>query len=205
MTIEFQSPLFGFRFVEVRFGDTLQSIAARELGDASVWTSLIAINGLVPPFIVEDSADAADGVLAYGDLVKVPAPAPLVSTSIDPDRVFERDVLLDRGAIAVENGDFAVADGRANLRQALMNRVLTDRGELGFHPGYGSLLRRLIGAISGPTAMLLAAEYAKAAVRADPRISRVTRADATAEGDAIKVSVEAQPIAGKVITLTTTL
>ena len=203
--IAYQNPVVGFRFVDIRRDDTLQAIAARELGDAARWVDLVSFNGLVPPFLTGDSTQAGTGVLLYGSSIRVPAPVPIATAKTDPDRVFELDVLLSAGgAIGTVNGDFAIADGRTNLRQALVHRVSTDRGELGFHPSYGSLLRRLIGSLNGPTALLLAAEYAKAAVRADPRISRVTRADAAVVGDAITVSVEAEPIVGRVITLTAT-
>lgn len=195
-----ERPLFGFRFVEIQRGDTLQSIAAREIGDASRWAELIAYNGLVPPFITDDSASARAGVLLSGSLLRVPAPVPVITTTTDPDKVFEVDVALDgRGQMTVENGDFSVVSGRANLRQALKHRVITDRGELMFHPNYGSLIRRLIGSVNGPTAALLAAQFAKSAIQADQRIKQVTQATADVVGDVINVSVEAQPVVGRVV------
>lgn len=195
-----ERPLSGFRFVEIQRGDTLQTIAARELGDASRWAELIAYNGLVPPFVTDDAASARAGVLLSGSLLRVPAPVPVITTTTDPDKVFEVDVALDvRGQMTVENGDFSVVSGRANLRQALKHRVITDRGELMFHPNYGSLIRRLIGAVNGPTAALLAAQFAKSAIQADPRIKQVTQSTADVVGDVINVSVEAQPVVGRVV------
>lgn len=195
-----ERPLFGFRFVEILHGDTLQAIAARELGDAGRWAELIAYNGLVPPFVTDDSAVAKTGVLLSGSLIRVPAPVPVITTTSDPDKVFERDIALDeRGGLVLTAGDFDVASGRANLRQALKHRVTTDRGELMFHPSYGSLVRRLIGTVNGPTAALLAAQFAKSAVQADPRIKQVTQSTADVVGDVINVSVEAQPIVGRVV------
>ncbi len=195
-----ERPLFGFRFVEIQRGDTLQSISARELGDASRWAELIAYNGLVPPFVTDDASAVRGGVLLSGSLLRVPAPVPVITTTTDPDKVFEVDVALDsRGQMTVENGDFVVVSGRANLRQALKHRVITDRGELMFHPNYGSLIRRLIGSINGPTAALLAAQFAKSAIQADQRIKQVTKATADVVGDVINVSVEAQPVVGRVV------
>lgn len=195
-------PLFGFRFVEIRRADTLQAIAARELGDAARWYELIALNSLVPPYLTDDANEAAAGVLLSGSMIRVPAPLPVVSTTTDPDRVFERDVMIDaHGALAIKDGDFDVASGRANLRQTLRNRLDTDRGELIFHGGYGSLVRRLIGAVNGPTAGLLAAQYARSAVLADPRIKQVTQAAAEVDGDVIRVSIEAEPVVGRVVEL----
>lgn len=202
----YQKPLSGFRFVEILYGDTLQSIAARELGSAAQWAQLIAMNGLVPPYITDDPSMVTAGVLLSGGALKVPAPQPVVTSTTDPDLVFERDILIDAsGALQTSNGDFAVASGKKNLHQALTNRVNTDRGELMFHPEYGSRVRSLIGAVNGPTATLLAAQYAKSAVAADSRVKQVNSATATAVGDAIEVSVEAQPIVGRVVDVTVTL
>lgn len=195
-----ERPLFGFRFVEIQRGDTLQAIALRELGDASRWAELIAYNDLVPPFVTDDASVARSGVLLSGSLLRVPAPVPVITTTTDPDKVFEIDVALDdRGQLTVESGDFVTASGRANLRQALKHRVMTDRGELMFHPNYGSLIRRLVGSVNGPTSALLAAQFAKSAIQADQRIKQVTQSTAEVVGDVINVSVEAQPVVGRVV------
>lgn len=206
MTITNQKPIYGFRYVDILHGDTLQAIAARELGNAGRWVELVAYNDLIAPFITGDEGLAGPHVLLYGAVIKVPAPLPVASTTNDPELVFERDVSLDAsGGISVENGDFAVVSGRDNLRQALVNRVVTERGELPYHPTYGNGVHRLRGTVNGPSALLLAAEFCKSTVAADPRIARITRADATADGDAIRVEIEAQPIAGRVINLTADL
>lgn len=195
-----QLQLNGYRFVEVQRGDTLQVIAARELGDAARWSELIAYNDLVPPFLTDDPEATVTGVILSGQLIRLPAPVPVITTTADADLVFERDVMLDeRGALATKEGDFEVISGRANLRQSIKNRVETDRGELMFHPGYGSLVRRLIGSVNRPTTTLLAAEYAKSAVAADSRIKQVSASVAEAVGDTIRVRVEAEPIVGRVI------
>lgn len=195
--MNFDRPLYGFRFVEIRHGDTLQVIAARELGDAGRWHEMIQINSLVPPYVTDDEARVKPGVLLSGSLILVPAPVPVSTSTSDPDQVFERDIRLMNGELATENGDFAVAAGRENLRQALKHRVETARGELMYHISYGSNVRRLIGAVNGPTASLLASQYARAAVRADPRIKRIMRATAEVVGDVINVTVEAEPVAGR--------
>lgn len=204
MTTSFDRPLNGYRFVETVRGDTLQAIAARELGDAGRWPELIAFNSLVPPYITDDPAQVKAGVLRSGALIRLPAPVPVVSSTADPDQVFERDIGLSHGMLTAVSGDFAVLSGRDNLKQALKNRIKTERGELIFHTEYGSLVRRLIGTVNGPTAELLAAQYAKAAVLADPRIKNVTQTAAEVNGDVINVSVEAEPVAGRAMQISAT-
>jgi phage baseplate assembly protein W len=203
-TTAFDRPLYGYRFVEIQYGDTLQAIAVRELGDASRWHDLISLNSLVPPYITDDPAQAGPGVLLSGSLITVPAPKPVISSTTQADEVFGADVRLDQGRLATANGDFDIVSGRDNLRQALKNVIETDRGELLFHSGYGSKVRRLIGTVAGPTSALLAAQYAKAAVRADSRVQSVTNSTATASGDVVSVDVDVKPVTGAIVQISAT-
>ncbi len=41
----FEKPMPPFRLAEILPNDTLQAIAARELGDARLWSDLVWING----------------------------------------------------------------------------------------------------------------------------------------------------------------
>lgn len=205
MTTVFDRELYGFRFVETQRGDSLQLIAARELGDAGRWTELVSYNELVPPFITDDPALAGDGVILTGSQILVPAPAPVVTTTTNPDEVFQADVKLSAdGEIMVDGGDLAVVSGTKNLVQAIKCRVETERGELIYHPEYGSNIRRMVGVVNGPTAALLAGQYAKSAVQADPRINTVTNATAEVSGDSVSVTIEAEAIAGRIIEVTAT-
>jgi len=199
MSVTIYREVQGVRFAETNHGDTLQQIALRELGDGSRWPELVALNGLRPPFLVDDLADVAPGVLLTGQLIKVPSASGQVRTT-DADLVFERDVqLTDAGDIVADGGDFGLVSGLDNLRQALRNRLETDRGELVFHPAYGSLLRRIIGTVNGPTAALLASSYTKAALLSDSRVRRVTSAKARVSGDVVAVEANLEPIVGRAI------
>lgn len=197
--INFNKPLYGYRFAQTQRGDSLQRIAARELGDATQWQTLIDYNGLIPPYITDDPAQAVPGVILGGDMILVPAPAPVATATTDPKAVFGTDIKLSNGQLATANGDFDVVSGQDNLKQALSNRVETERGDLLMHQDYGSLHKRLIGAVNGPTSGLLAAQYVKATVQADPRVKSVLSATATITGDVAEIKVEVQPIAGSSI------
>lgn len=193
--------LTGFRPVEIRQGDTLQSIAARELDDASKWALIAAINGLKPPYLTASAAEAGEAVKLYGQMLLVPAAVQQATSNTTPEVVFGIDLDLGSGELSAEDGDFALISGRANLKQALLNRVSTVWGELLFHLDYGCGARTLLGTVNGPTAGLLAAEYVKAAVLADPRISSIESAEAEVLGDQINTSVEAVPISGRPVDL----
>ncbi len=201
-----QRDLSGFRYAETNFGDTLQAIALRELGDASRWPELVSFNGLRPPFITDDATLAGPGVLLTGKLIRVPAATPASVTTTDADELFETDAALTDGSLtASDGGDFALVAGIDNLRQALGHRLETSRGELAFHPDYGSLLRRIVGTVNGPTAGLLASSYAREAVALDPRVARVKSSDATVSGDVVRVDLVAEPIVGKAINISQVL
>lgn len=197
---EFDRPLVGFRLADTLHGDTLQLIAARELGDPARWVDLANINELLPPYVTDDPALASSRVLLSGSVIIVPAQTPVSETSqsTDPDSVYELDLGLIGGHLSAnENGDFQVFTGRDNLRQALVHRVVTERGELLWHPEYGALIRSLIGVVNGPTASTLAAKYAEATLRADPRVREVASVIAEVSGDIISVSATVVPITGQ--------
>jgi phage baseplate assembly protein W len=199
MTTPFDTPLNGFTFVLTNRGDTLQKVAARALGDASKWALLIYPNNLVYPYLTDDPAQVAPGVLLTGSQILVPAPS-AAATTTDPNEVYGTDIALTNGLLGgTSTGDFATVTGRANLRQALKNRVETQQGELVYHARYGSLLKTLIGKVSVPAQQLLAASTAKGAVLADPRIASVDKAIATVNGDVVNVNIEAIPVVGQSI------
>lgn len=192
-------PLYGFRFAEIHLGDTLQLIAYRELGDANRWAELIAFNGLVAPFL---AAVASVGVLAYGDYIRVPASTPVVETTTSAAKVFGIDVMLINGDLAFSAGDFAVVVGRDNLRQAIGSLLVSDRGDLIFHPDYGTQIRRMLGSVNGPAAELLAESYTRSALLADPRVKSVNKIVVTSLGDSIGLSVEITPVSGQSMQIT---
>ncbi len=201
----FDTPLTGYRYVQTQYGDTLQTFAARVMGDASNWSVLIGLNGLMPPYLTDDPDSAGAGVVLNGSFLMIPAATP--STSLSADDVFKTDVLLDEdGFLSItENGDLATVSGVANLTQALENALDTDQGELLYHPEYGYLGRRLLGQKNGPTAGMLAARYAKQTVSADSRISSVTDSTATVVGDAINTIVQAETVAGTKVPINTSV
>ncbi len=199
-------PITGFRRIQIAWGDTLQQIAARELGTAARWTEIATLNGLAPPYITGDPNLASARVARYGDTLMVPDPrADIEVGATTTTDVFKRDVALPGGELHVVDGDLALIAGRDNLRQALTHRVRVPRGELLFHPGYGCDVAKLKGQRNTDVAALLGAKYVERAVRTDARIARVIQATATANGDNIGIEVEAMTVSGHPIDTTTTV
>lgn len=188
------------RFIEIRQGDTLQRIAQRELGDAKLWTVLIAINDLAPPYLTGDLLEAGPKVKLYGQSLLVPAVASQTSSADDPDRVFLADLDLANGLLSAdENGDLRVVSGVANLRQAYAHRIATPLQELLFHPTYGCGVHRLKGQAGSPGTATLAAQYVRSALLADPRTQKVESTKATVSGDVTNVVASVVPVTGSSI------
>lgn len=138
---EFLRVMPSFRLVEVRYDDDLQAIAARELGDANRWPELVWLNSLRHPYITTLEAAAGDGVLLVGSLIKVPAPAGLLTDASSDGQVYERDCAMAGGLLSADaDGDIAVVSGADNLRQQLTHRISTPTGQARRHPEYGCIL-----------------------------------------------------------------
>jgi phage baseplate assembly protein W len=196
-------PLRGFRLVQIQNGDTLQKIAAREVGDANVWRDLININKLTYPYLTGDPTAASATVKMYGQMIAVPAASVQISSELDPDLVFKTDIDLTGGNLSDNGaGDLLTISGVANYKQAISNRLATEQKELIFHLAYGCALRALLGTVNGPTAATLAAQYVKAAVQADPRTASVKSSTATVVGDALVVNAVAIPVNGAPVGVT---
>jgi phage baseplate assembly protein W len=71
--------------------------------------------------------------------------------------------------------DFETIEGRANLGQAVMMRLLTPKGELADlgHPQYGSRLYELVGKINTETTRSLAKLFILESLDLEPRIEKV--------------------------------
>ena len=71
--------------------------------------------------------------------------------------------------------DFNTIEGRDNLGQAVMMRLLTPRGELAAlgHPLYGSRLHELVGEINTEPTRSLAKLFILESLRFEPRIEKV--------------------------------
>ncbi|MDR3519154.1 MAG: DUF2634 domain-containing protein [Azospirillaceae bacterium] len=200
--MSFTKTLTGYRRVDTRYGDSLLDVALRELGDAARWVDLANLNGLQPPYLTDDPAQASATVLLSGSQILVPSSAPAASAVADATSVFGVDVLLGRdpvagGVLSVAAGDLGSVSGVDNLAQALRNRLDTRPGELLYHPDYGCRVHELVGQGAGAAVAQLAVAFVTEAVLADPRIASTESMVATVTGDTIAVTGTAITVDGK--------
>ncbi|PWC44270.1 hypothetical protein [Azospirillum sp. TSO22-1] len=196
--MSFTKALNGYRRVATRVGDSLQAIAAREMGDAARWPDLAQINNLMPPYITDDPALAGSQVLLSGAPIMLPTAAPPSTGVADAHSMFGCDIALTNGRIEVtDGGDLRLTEGVANLNQALRHALATDPGDLLFHQGYGCPARTLIGRPGGEVNNQLAAMFVARTLRADPRVARVENPTADIQGDGIAVTATAVTVDGQ--------
>jgi phage baseplate assembly protein W len=195
----------GFRRVQIGWGQTLQELAAAELGDAALWTTIAAINRLKPPWIVApDDPRASPSVARYGDTIMVQDSRPDIEVgALSAEEIFKADVALPKGQLSVVNGDIELVAGRPNLRQALEHRIRVPLGELIFHPGYGCAIATLRGKRNDAIIALVGAKYVERAIATDDRIDTVTKVVVTPNGDELPVEAEAMTVTGHPINVET--
>ena len=96
-----------------------------------------------------------------------------------------------RAGASATSRDLALVDGIDAITQAIANRLKTRRGELAAlgHPGYGSRHHELVGEPNVQRTRDLVKLYVLQALRDEPRIEKVLRADVIAEHDPPRDSV----------------
>lgn len=198
-----QKTLAGTRLVKIRYGDTLHSIALRELGDADKWRDLITINGLVWPYITSDPTQAGPKVMLAGGQIKVPAPTSYATAADDPDRVYGVDLDLTSGRLSNSGADLATIGGEANLKQAYKNRLDTHPRELQFHHDYGCRVHELKGAKNTAIAAALGGDYVSGSLMDDPRTQAVPSTTVQILGDALAINATVEPVSGSSVDIQT--
>ncbi len=131
--------------------EDLRAIALREFGDPARWTEIAELNDLRLPFIVRSwrAEDRLPHTLIWGDPVRLPERQPAIEVRTAA-RALGIDIALRHDDLAVSNGDLALVSGEDNVVQALSHRLRALRGELVYHPRYGSSVPLSIGLPGGP-------------------------------------------------------
>lgn len=201
---EFEARLPTFRLSQTHYGDTMQDVAARELGNANRWVELVWLNNLSYPYLT-DTDQGLPGVIVAGGQIRIPASVGVPTDTAEGDEGFERDcALVGKKLVADEFGDFLIVAGTDNLKQQLKHRVDTPMGQARRHPAYGCLIWQMLGKVTGPLAGSLGAGYVKSAIRADYRVSQVIGSAAEVVGDTVRISTQVEAISGSRVGVVTT-
>jgi phage baseplate assembly protein W len=201
---EFEREQPSYRIAQTRYGDSLQDVAAREIGDANKWPELIWLNDLQPPYLTDDPAQVSTSVLLAGSIIKVPAPVGVANPSANPNQIYERDCLLKRKMLQADgSGDLMIVTGTKNLKQQLEHAIATPKGQAQRHSEYGCMAHHLIGKVTGSPTTMLGAEYVKSTLEADYRISSVLYAEVEVVGDVVNITAAAESISGAKVDVVT--
>ena len=133
------------RAVVILGGDTIQTLAARELGDPDRFKDIVILNNLRAPYIDDLGGN---GVLSVGDKILIPQSSQQESTGVKRNKQFEIsrllnetekdlgvDIRLDNNNdLAVgNNGDLDLIAGVDNLSQAILIKLNLEPGGLKRH------------------------------------------------------------------------
>lgn len=114
-------------------------------------------------------------------------------------RVTEVERLAREGGRSRRIGDFGTVEGRENLGQALIRRLLTPKGELAplGHAAYGARLHEVIGEPNTETTRNLAKLFVLEALKAERRVGKVVAvrvAPHPTNRFVIQIAIEVQPV-----------
>jgi phage baseplate assembly protein W len=180
----------------VHMGDTLQSIAQKILGDASLWIDIAQANNLVYPFI---SSTTSDGVVTTGDIIQIPTTSVVTGDAQIPDLGTDLKLGTDKfnltsisgGDLSVVDGDYELLSGANCVVQDTAHRLMTDVGSNPYYPDYGSRIPQLIGSKKDSTWQIKISLEIERALRCDPRITDVHDISLYQEGTATFVDYTA--------------
>ena len=162
----------------VRVGDTLMSIAARELGDYTQWQTIAALNGLIPPYI---SSIPGTGVAVPGQQLYMPGTTGQTTVASPQGAQQYENMFLGTdifyGPIGQDmlawTGDLQTIVGNQNLAFSLGRGLQTTMGSLIYHITFGSRIPPEIGNVTTQATVGNLEAYGVSSILADPRVDRV--------------------------------
>jgi phage baseplate assembly protein W len=199
-------------------GDTIQSIAQNQLGDMSQWTTLVQLNNLKYPYIVDSVEEKMlhyNSLVTVGDtiLINMTDTETDVATALATMPQFDREELMNlalgkdlditplppsqrgnsySGEIlalkGTNNGTLATVKGLANLKQALFLRLITPIGSYLGHPEYGSRIQNYIGNKNTEENAIMIDVEIERTIRTDARVTNVELIERNIKGNQYNVT-----------------
>lgn len=191
-------------------GDTLQSLAARYLGDARRWLELAIVNNLSAPYITTSAK--MPRTLQEGSRIQIPISKPVQPTAVPTAgqaQLGQSQAELHMGSdfrmvqtgkgrwgwvVDADHGsvDCQKLSGIDNLGQGLQSRLRTVRGEDILFPDLG--LPRLVGQSQFLDPLAEARFRTRQQILADPRIERLISFEFSVVQDELNLTATVQPV-----------
>lgn len=165
---------------KVRFGDTVQIIAMRELGDVTRFRELIILNQLKPPYI---NNVGGESILKPGDDILIPVTQaqdnnlvvisnqeyPITENLTFAEKKLGIDLALDKNFDLIDTNlnDFKLIASHDNATQAVRLKIGLEKGSLKFHPEIGNRIK--IGEKIGKDAAFQIQQDLTNSILLDPR------------------------------------
>ena len=193
----------------IRDKDTIQAISTRFLNDPNKWIELAVLNNLDYPFIVPLDAVKPSNTKTTGDYLLIPKELSnlpkeyFLPSAGDFDlfsEAFGTDLFLTSDLFSLSQtslqgevesnlyGDLKTVTGLQNLKQAIIHRLLTVRGELEYHPEYGSNITRIIGNKNTFEWREKCKLEIQSTVLSDPRVEKVDGITVYHKGNSVFIS-----------------
>jgi hypothetical protein len=191
------------RTVTILADDTIQTIAARELGNVDLFKDIIVLNNLKPPYI---SSTPSLGVLSPGRSILIPQATPIISNGVltnkeynitaqmaEVEKTYGVDIRVD------DDGDFVISNtkdvdlvaGVKNLGQAIAVRIYLEKGGLKRHLAVGTNLR--IGSKAGAQDLRIIRDEIVTSLSSDSRIESIPFIEVIQEGNTTFINMVIKP------------
>jgi len=187
----------------IRYGETLEEIAMRTLGDVSRWYDIVAINQLKHPYI-EETADFGAKTLGYGDKIYIPSSSPITKYNIIKGREtyitenmseveksmgVDLEINLDGDLRINARQDIDLVAGAANAAQAIHLALSIEQGALKYHLYKGVSLQPGFKDSSKIDEIM---DNIKSSILSDPRFERITDMSLVRDGPMILIDMRVQ-------------
>lgn len=211
-----------YKHYTIKQNDTIQGIAFKLYRDMSQWRTLVELNNLKYPYIVDSPEKVLkdpEHLKCWGDRLLLPNNtndvvranrAKLKDTNTSYyrnqhyDAVLGNDIKLDlrtdvtldeqRGVLVSNGRDLDTVDGIYNLKQSLIMRMLTRKGTLYRHPNYGSTLPDMLGKPLSSTLLHDIVTEVQRVISTDTRVQSAEVTNSRINYNSVFISVSVTPI-----------
>lgn len=173
-----QDPYPTFEYT-LRVGENLLTIATDLLNAPSDWHKLAKLNSCLDAHTKRDGS-----ILQAGDIILVPTDEAIPSFA--PNQ-YTSDLKLIDGDLVLGSDDLALVSGMGAIKQSLVYRLTTEKGQLTLFPNFG--IQKTIGSKNVDKVNSYLAVDIKEQILSDTRIIDVPSISIVADGDGVAIDL----------------